>query len=188
MDEKTAYMRKALGFEPDGSLGGDDLVPRAPVGIPNISPFADWDYYYLVRSIGWEPEGDAIGRFDPVEAPRGFVTDLASIPSILWPVMPPTSRYTHAAIIHDYHYWMQTITRKEADEIFSIAMGELGVPGWKASAIYHAVSFAGGGAWDNNAKLREQGECRFLRLVPKDPTITWDDWKSRKDVLDTRCP
>ena len=183
MTTKQEFMRKALGFDDGPGSGQDQFSPKAPVSVPRIAPFADWDYYYLLSPIGWEPEGDAVGRFAPVEAPRGFVTDLASIPRVLWPIMPPTSRYTHAAIIHDFHYWTQTISRSDADEILSIGMGELNVPGWTTFAVYNAVKLAGGSAWDNNARLKEQGESRFLRKLPKEPTITWEDWKSRGGVL-----
>jgi len=182
---KKDFMRQALGLDDQATSEEDQLVSRKPVGVPNISPFADWDYYYLLAPIEWVPEGDAAGQFQSVEAPRGFVTDLASIPKVLWSVLPPTSRYTHAAIIHDFLYWTQTVSRSEADEILRIGMGELDVAGWKTFSIYKAVSMFGSKAWEHNAKLKAQGESRFLRKLPKEPTITWEDWKSRRGVLRT---
>jgi len=183
MFEKKEYMIKALGYKHTDADEKNILTPKAPINVPKIAPFADWDYYYLLAPIGWKPEGDDKERYSEVMIPKGFVTDLASIPKVLWPILPPTERYTHAAIIHDYHYWTQNISRDEADEIFKIGMKELNVPGWSSYAIYKAVSLAGGTAWENNAKLKEQGESRFLRKLPKEPSITWQDWKSRTGVL-----
>lgn len=37
-------------------------------------------------------------------APKGFVTDLASIPKVLTPILPRDGSYTKAAIIHDIIY------------------------------------------------------------------------------------
>lgn len=181
--EKKEYMRKYLGFDTFDLSHDSAAIEKKAIGIPQIAPFADWDYYYLLSPIRWEPEGDAITKYSSVEVPKGFVTDLASTPKFLWPILPPTKRYTHAAIVHDYHYWTQTISRTDADDIFKIAMGELDVPGWTSFAIYQAVSKFGDKAWNNNKKLQDLGESRFMRKAPKEPTITWADWKTRGGVM-----
>lgn len=36
--------------------------------------------------------------------PKGFKTDLASVPRIFWTIFPPFGRYSRAAVLHDY-YW-----------------------------------------------------------------------------------
>ncbi|MFV2733470.1 DUF1353 domain-containing protein, partial [Escherichia coli] len=41
---------------------------------------------------------------DVIAVPAGYVTDLASVPRILWSVFPPHGRYAKAAIIHDWLY------------------------------------------------------------------------------------
>ena len=115
MDEKKAFMSRALGIQvADDS--SSQIISKSAIGVPTIAPFADWDYYYLVEEIGWEPDETDHSVYQGVTAPRGFVTDLASVPKVLWPIMPPTSKYTHASIIHDFHDWTQDISRKEADE------------------------------------------------------------------------
>jgi hypothetical protein len=52
--------------------------------------------------------------------PKGFETDLASIPRPLWALFPPHDSYTiGAAILHDYMYRFNAgVTRKQADDIF----------------------------------------------------------------------
>lgn len=81
-----------------------------------------------------------------IEVPKGFVTDLASTPRLLWLTFPPFGRYTGASVIHDYLYsvgYQLGISRKKADEIFLGIMKELGVPFWKRQAMYKAVRLFG---------------------------------------------
>lgn len=174
---KISFMKEVLSSN-DYS---DANKSRRPVGVPNIVAFADWDYYYLNRPISWKAEGKHNSQYRDVNVPRGFVTDLASIPRILWPVLPPTERYTHAAIVHDFLYWEQTVSREVADKIFRISMIELGVSRWKLNIIYLSVKFLGGPAWRKNAELRLQGESRQLRHFPKQPQISWTSWKTNPD-------
>lgn len=176
------FMRQYLGVEAPDSAH-QDFISKAPIGVPEISPFVDWDYYYLRRSIKWVPEGEHIGKYPTVEVPYGFVTDLASIPRVLWPIMPPASKYTHAAIVHDYLYWTQSVERDIADQIFNIGMRELKVGRWKAGAVYQAVSKFGSGAWAKNAELKQQGQSRILRVLPNDPTVSWQEYSQLSDVF-----
>ena len=59
---------------------------------------------------------------------QGFNTDLASTPRLLWILYPPLGRYTRASVLHDYlyspvsKYMYPRLSRKEADEIFYLAM------------------------------------------------------------------
>jgi len=85
--------------------------------------------------------------------PRGFQTDLASIPRLFWVIAPKVDIYDAAAVLHDAAYASAVMTRtmeqrvflaKEwADRIFLEAMLALGVPAWRASAMYHAVRLFG---------------------------------------------
>jgi hypothetical protein len=77
-----------------------------------------------------------------VVIPVGFVTDFASIPKILWNILPPVGTYGKAAVVHDYLYRkgevsleclicedghpVRMVTRKEADFRFREAMQVLG--------------------------------------------------------------
>ncbi|KKL66348.1 hypothetical protein LCGC14_2145860, partial [marine sediment metagenome] len=53
-----------------------------------------------------------------VEVPQGFTTDFASVPRVVWWLIPPDGQYTQAAVVHDFLYFSQTTTRIEADRIF----------------------------------------------------------------------
>ncbi|MBW1321839.1 DUF1353 domain-containing protein, partial [Escherichia coli] len=76
---------------------------------------------------------------DVIAVPAGYVTDLASVPRILWSVFPPHGRYAKAAIIHDWLYDNALRTKHEADKIFLDAMCVLGVPRWRRMLMYCAV-------------------------------------------------
>ncbi len=119
---KKAFMRAAIAL-----TGSKDFA-----GVPQISPFADWDYYYMRAPFGWsdKSETQALGS---VEVTTGFVCDLASIPRLFWSLLPTTARYTAPAIVHDYLYWFQPDShdRKRADMVLNLGMRDLGVAGWK---------------------------------------------------------
>jgi len=92
-----------------------------------------------------------------VTVPAGMITDLASTPRLLWPILPPTGSYAPAAILHDYLYLEgrldgEPITRVRADRLFLAAMRALGV-GWLIRRIvYWGVRIGGWVAWNAHRK------------------------------------
>lgn len=87
-----------------------------------------------------------------VTVPRGFETDLASIPRFLWPIFPPLGPWNKAAVLHDFLYSIPGCSSFLADSLFREAMASLGVPIWRRVVMYYAVrlysvlGFRGGGA------------------------------------------
>jgi len=80
------------------------------------------------------------GGGQTVLVPRGFVTNLASTPRILWCLFPPFGRWNRAAIVHDFLCTkVDTCSRFMADAVFREAMAQLGVPLWRRVAMYYAV-------------------------------------------------
>jgi len=85
-------------------------------------------------------------------APRGFQTDLASIPRIFWAIAPKEDIYDPAAVIHDAAYGHALVTNEGnrielikplADKMFLEAMLCCGVSSWRAHIMYQAVSIFG---------------------------------------------
>lgn len=150
------------------------------VDILTYCPFGDGEWFYTAGRLAWVAE-------DPdhidVRVPVGFVTDLTSIPSAFYGIMPRDGVYLSAAVVHDYLYWVQDRPRPTADEIFNVAMTQLKVPLVKRSVIVTAVSAFGEAAWKENARLRAGGEKRVLKRFPKHPRITWTEWKLEADVF-----
>ena len=85
-----------------------------------------------------------------VTVPVGFVTDMASVPRLLWWLFPPFGRYLTAAVVHDYLYQHGSTlgyTRAQADWLFLQIMVEDGVALWRAWLMYRAVRCFGWRAW-----------------------------------------
>lgn len=80
-----------------------------------------------------------------IKVPKHFVTDFASIPRVLWPVLNPSEFKTiPPAILHDFMYTCPNdISRAEADSIFYSALIDNLVNPVKAYAYYLSVRIAG---------------------------------------------
>lgn len=86
-----------------------------------------------------------------ITVPKGFLTDLASVPLGLRLFFPKDGEYTPAAVVHDYLYSKINntgINRELADKIFNFIMKELNVVDYKRKAMYKAVRVFGELAWE----------------------------------------
>lgn len=87
--------------------------------------------------------------------PRGFESDLASVPRLFWRVIAPFELGLEAPIAHDWLYRTGGVagrfTRREADAIFLRDALAAGAPAWKAHAAYRAVRWFGRKAWRDAA-------------------------------------
>lgn len=111
--------------------------------------YIDGDNWRLTAGFEYDSVNDW-----KIIVPAGFVTDFASIPRLLWNIVPPAEGYGKAAVIHDYLYrytpdgpnktWW---SRRDADGVFLEAMGVLAVPAWKKWPIWLAVRVFGGRAF-----------------------------------------
>lgn len=87
-----------------------------------------------------------------IVVPSSTITDLASVPRVLWPILPPFGRYTAAAVIHDWLYLKQPVSRLRADNIFLEVMRELGVSWATRSAMWSGVRVGGWLPWRRAAR------------------------------------
>ena len=73
--------------------------------------------------------------------PKGFDTDLASIPRIIWPVMAPShSSFMRSSIVHDWFYRKTCdFDRKQTDLIFYHMLKNDEVSEFKASLMFYTV-------------------------------------------------
>lgn len=80
-----------------------------------------------------------------ITIPKGFETDLASIPRWYWSILSPNNTSLVApAILHDYLYACETyFTQKESDDIFYTAMIANEVNSFTAYQMYLAVRLLG---------------------------------------------
>lgn len=97
--------------------------------------------------------------------PAGTVSDLSSVPRLLWPALAPFELGRTAPWVHDLLYQRggrpgaaceppRTFTRLEADRLFLQLMAVEDVPWWRRTLAYRAVRLAGWGAWRATAPAR----------------------------------
>lgn len=167
-------LKKADPSKAKGEVPGP--ITKGAIGTLFLGRFAD-PMYYLLKVIGWDPEPKQRSDFKSVRVPVGFVTDFASIPQVFWTMLPPDGLYTYPAIIHDYLYWEQFLSRDQSDLVLKLAMEDFKVNAAAREAIYAGVRAGGSFAWGNNAKRKAKGEKRILRKLPENPTTRWEEWK-----------
>jgi hypothetical protein len=156
-------------------------VEQERIGPLALQRFRD-PVYVLVTPIAWRPNS-ANGKLPAVSVPRGFVTELGSIPKMFWSLLPADGTLAYAAVIHDYLYWTQSTDRETADSTFREILIELKVPSATVEALYSATKIFGNSAWMANSAAKKAGEKRVIALLPDDPSIKWTDWKKRSDVF-----
>lgn len=102
----------------------------------------DEDRWILLHPIVWEVDELDAGH-EVITVPAGFETDLASVPRLLWPAIPPHGRHGAAAVLHDWLY-KQRRPRAWADRQFRLALAALGVRWVKRWAMWFGVRIGGG--------------------------------------------
>jgi hypothetical protein len=148
------------------------LAQEAPTPV-DFRPFSDARFWIVKEPLVYRV---GISR-DSLVVPRGFVTDFASIPPALQALIQQNGPNLLPAVVHDYLYWTQTCTRREADQLLKLAMIENRVTRKQQTAIYNAVRAAGSFAWESNRRERKRG---LVRIIPESrlniPPLT--DWRS----------
>ncbi len=98
------------------------------------------------KSILYDGTGDNSFR---LTIPRGFETDLASIPRWATPIVPKLGHHLQPAIVHDYMYVTKIggVTKADADKLFYQSMLTMGVRQTRALLMYAAVRAGGKGRW-----------------------------------------
>jgi uncharacterized protein DUF1353 len=157
-------------------------LPKAPGATLHVSRFVE-PIYFVTRPIAWRPNPDQVAKFEAVEVPKGFVTDLASVPKPFWKLLRPDGEYTYAAIVHDFLYWTQARSREAADHIFKLSMEDFKIDARIVALLHSAARVAGGSAWRRKTELKAKGEKRILKRFPDDPRVRWQDWKKRPGVF-----
>lgn len=80
-----------------------------------------------------------------VIVPAGTPTDLASIP-----LLANHRRWSRAAVVHDYLYQTNGVTRSQADAVLGEAMKVLEMPAWRRWIVLTNLKLFGWKAWDEH--------------------------------------
>ena len=113
-----------------------------------------------------------IGSDEFICVPAGFITDLASVPRLLWPIVSPTgSRTSRAAVIHDYLYRCAAMRdkykRKDADRIMKNAIKAAGGSSTRAFVVWLALRAFGWWAWHKGGKGTDETLVLPLSEIPR---------------------
>lgn len=141
-----------------------------------MSSFTDNLVVCKITALTWMVDRSfryRIGGMDSKEivtVPKGFETDFASVPRILWSIFPPDGTYTQAAVLHDYLYYSGIFNRKKCDGIFLEAMEVLNVPWWKRKLMYRAVRIFGRFGWDDRREEEFDEKDKEVLQVVEDIT------------------
>jgi Protein of unknown function (DUF1353) len=180
MKAKDKFLSAWMAEEAQRRNGLSSLDHPEPMrrfgNVPPLQPFADMGYWFLIENLVWSSPHTLPSE---VDIPRGFVTDFASVPRIFWSIFPPIGTYGLPAIMHDWLYWTQPVSRKMADEIFDVAMKDMRTPLWKRVAIYGSLRVIGWRAWDKNRLAKLSGLDRVISVFPNDPKETWPSWQKK---------
>ena len=87
---------------------------------------------------------DLIGHLHKV--PAGYVSDLGSVPRLLWPLLPP-HEYPSSYFLHDYGYSQQDDPREIVDLRLYDSLLLSNAPKKKSLLIYKGVAAFGGRHW-----------------------------------------
>ncbi len=114
--------------------------------LPLIVRHINGRMWELIEPFEYHPDKGKI-----IKIPPNFLFDFASMPKVLWSFIGhPAGRYGPAALLHDYLYATQTLTRWKSDKIFLDAMKILKVPLWKRQVMFWGVRVGGFIAWKEN--------------------------------------
>lgn len=83
------------------------------------------------------------GRDETFIVPKDFETDLASVPRLFQNIIPPSGFHNKAAVVHDYLYRTDIVSRRDADGIFRRIMKENGVGVVRRWVMWSAVRLFG---------------------------------------------
>lgn len=111
---------------------------------------------------------------ETITVPAGYVTDLASIPRVVWSFYPPDGPWVKAAVVHDFLYdtqgdgrWNKArgvvrarrYSRKESDDVLREGMADRGIGWWQQFVIWSSVRLGGGSGWKRAGEIRAQREA-----------------------------
>lgn len=113
-----------------------------------------WEIYEECR---YKPDCDT----HTLIVPKGYKTDLASVPRIFWAIISSFELSLAAPVFHDLIYQCagellegtvepfprQKFERSEADNLFLELMTKANVPRWKREVAYYAVYYGAWWAW-----------------------------------------
>lgn len=122
---------------------------------PVVSPVPNSDRYWVLKAA-LVVAGIVIFK--------GFITDWASIPRILWAILAPfDGPILVPSLVHDYLYESHEVSRKEADDIFYNLLREAGVNVVTAFLMWSGVRSGGYFAYQSAPQRQKERQAEYAR-------------------------
>jgi hypothetical protein len=123
-----------------GNLEIEDLTTGNRPRVKLLEPFPFW-----VSHKGHEKT---------LTIPRGFMSDCATTPWILWRIAPPFGPWNRAVVVHDFLCdhgkgsarvldWPDPLSSVDAAEWFEAGLVACNLPRWRVAGMFHAVQWFG---------------------------------------------
>ena len=132
----------------------------------DVTPQTDGKIWVVLAPFGYRTDGGV-----DVIVPLGFRTNFVSVPRAFWSFISPWGDHGFGAVVHDWLYSDQSMSRKEADEVILEAMKQSGVGAIKRYTIFRALRIFGRFAWKENQRRRSAGVNRVgpIPTTPPNP-------------------
>ncbi len=85
--------------------------------------------------------------------PKGFITDLASIPKMAQGIFSVDDESRMPAVLHDWLYCSKQTTREQADALFREALKRAGCSTLHTLSMWSAVRVAGWAYWNKRSGI-----------------------------------
>lgn len=110
-----------------------------------MAPASDRDDGFWILLSDLVYASDVANRI--ITVPKGFQTNLASVPRVpfIYELVGNTS--SKAAVVHDWLYSSYEVPRVMADRILNEASAATGVPAWRRWVMWAGVRLGGGAYW-----------------------------------------
>lgn len=109
----------------------------------------DCNNYILLCDLYWQTEIEDV-RYSGI-VPKGFSTDLASVPTLVSNIFARDGIVVRSAIVHDDLYATERFSRQTSDRIFYQLMKQDGVSRFTSALYYQAVKALGGEVWNRHS-------------------------------------
>lgn len=120
------------------------------------------------------------------EVPAGFLSDGASIPRDLWPLLggPYSGPYRDAAVVHDFYCWSKSRKWEDVHEVFLEAAINRGTSVTLAQTMYAGILF-GGPRWPAPSKTGElASKIVKAQVTPAPPSAPAPKTKTDKEIFE----
>lgn len=126
-----------------------------------------------VRKLDRDYYCHAPGEHWAVDIARGYCSDGASIPRVLWRIVghPWQGRAEPAAWVHDILYQSRAVPRHVADVAFRRLLRANGIGPVKAWAMYRGVRLGGWRAYRNGTEEDCENARQYLEIVNLDKLL-----------------